>query len=436
MNWANIKKGSLSAKLVLLFIVIAMIFVLVVGSSLRHVYKGHFKDKVRPHLTKYLEYVRDDIGLPADRDKAKQLADKLNISIVIVDSQGQWSSDNRYVNMDVAELEHRYTKEGVIYGSMDIGKEDYVTMIVDDTTFLFDLSRFKPERDKGKAFAPLLFLLIVLLLLYYAIRKLFSPILTIQEGVREIGSGNLNRRIQVTRNDELGVLAKDINVMADELQKMLDAKRQLLLAVSHELRSPLTRANVAVEMLEDSGLKQQIKLDIQEVNDLVGEILETERLNDNHQALDKTEQNLNELCTHLIHELVDAGDADTAFLHCHFPSQPITLSLDKTRIKLLLKNIISNAVRYKTQRVDVTLRQETNHVVLEVADDGQGVESELVPHLTEPFYRVDPSRQRETGGYGLGLYLCKVIAQAHGGRLEIHSQINKGTTVSLYLPLS
>jgi signal transduction histidine kinase len=427
---------GLSGKLIALFLVIAVLFVLTVGASLSHFYKDYFKNKVRPHVTRYLEYVREDIGLPADYAQAALLADKLNMTIMIVDSRGQWSSDSSVPRINLSDIDNKFRRKGIRYGQIEIEDKDYAAMTLSGTTLLFDLERFKHERKNPRIFAPLLFLLIILSILYYATRKLFSPILTIQEGVRKIGGGDLDHRIDIKRRDELGVLATDINAMADELQKMLDAKRQLLLAVSHELRSPLTRANVAIEMLDDSVLKQQIKQDVQEVGDLVSEILEIERLSQHHQALDKAEQDIVVLCNELVNNFRVDQPQEAAALRYELPAESILLYFDKTRIKLLLKNIVSNAMRYKTERVCLSVYTADDSVVLQISDDGDGIEEDLIPHLTEPFYRVDPARQRQTGGYGLGLYLCQVIAHAHGGRLDIQSQLGEGTCVRVFLPLN
>jgi signal transduction histidine kinase len=434
MKKSIFKKRGLSGKLVVLFVVIAITFLVIVGASLSYFYKDHFKHRIKPHFIQYLEYVRQDIGLPADRQKAQLLADKLKIKIAIVDRQGTWTSTNLPLIVSFDDIEHKYTRGGVSYGEADINGDEYLSMTIADTTLLFDIGRIKGERERPRIFVPLLFLLLVLGILYFATRRLFSPILTIQQGVREIGSGNLDYRIDVTRRDELGVLAKDINKMADELQKMLDAKRQLLLAVSHELRSPLTRANVAVEMLDDNILKQQIKQDIQEVGGVISEILETERLSSHHQALDREEHNVNDICQELIDSQFNGQ------LIYHLPDEPVMASVDKVRIKLLLKNILSNALRYKTELVSLHVSEENDSVVFVIKDDGQGIAKDIIPHLTEPFYRADPARQRQTGGYGLGLYLCKVIVEAHGGALTIessmgNSDVDKGTSVTVKIPL-
>jgi signal transduction histidine kinase len=112
--------------------------------------------------------------------------------------------------------------------------------------------------------------------------------------------------------------------------------------------------------------------------------------------------------------------------------------VDAARIKLLLKNLLENAVRHTPDNAlpsELRLCLNERNALITVIDHGVGVDAHHLPYLTEPFYRVDPSRQRETGGYGLGLYLCKMIAEAHGGKLVIESTPGKGTTVLVKLPV-
>lgn len=105
----------------------------------------------------------------------------------------------------------------------------------------------------------------------------------------------------------------------------------------------------------------------------------------------------------------------------------------------MLKNLLENALRHNgpdSQPPLLSLEQDQDELVFTVQDYGEGIEEQHLPHLTEPFYRVDPARQRQTGGYGLGLYLCRVIAETHGGTLEIKSRRGAGTTIVVRLPLS
>jgi signal transduction histidine kinase len=309
---------------------------------------------------------------------------------------------------------------------------DYLMMRVADTTLLFDVPSVRQERQGRQLLIPLLVLLGVLLLLYHITRRLVSPISTIQAGVERFGEGDTDHRIDIRGRDEFARLATSFNTMADDIQGMLDAKRQLLLALSHELRSPLTRAKVTTELLDDESRKAQLHQELDEMERLIEEIMETERLSLGHQAVNKTPQDVVTLAREVLTDHFTAEE-----LRLDLPDAPQVLAMDSRRMKLLIKNLLDNALRYTpagapAPRLRVRAAAET--ITLEVADSGPGIEAKLIPYLTEPFYRVDPARQRDTGGYGLGLYLCDMIAKAHGGRLKITSEVGKGARVQVVLP--
>ena len=128
-----------------------------------------------------------------------------------------------------------------------------------------------------------------------------------------------------------------------------------------------------------------------------------------------------------------------------FPEKSVWLNYDRARIKLLLKNLVENALNHSVKAevshlsenntpVSIKLEVADELVIVKIIDTGQGIGSGSINNITEPFYRVDPSRQRETGGYGLGLYLCRMIVEAHGGTLKVKSKLGVGTTVSVELP--
>ncbi len=410
----------------------AVLFVVLVGASLRHVFRHHFEDNIRPHLVQYLEYVQQDIGRPPDRQRAQKIADKLKIGIHIIDDQGTWSSRSPDVELNEVEIERRFIEKGVEYLFVEHHGRDYLMTRTEGATLLFNVPHIRQERRGLRGFVPLGVLLIILLVLYHATRRLFSPIETIQAGVKRFGNGELDHRIEVNRRDELGELANSFNAMADDIEQMLDAKRQLLLAISHELRTPLTRAKVATELLNDEDRKAQIHQDLNSMETLIEELIEAERLSTRHSVLNKISCDLNAL----ISDVKDAfgKDAPVEFV---LPESLNPLQLDAARIGLLLKNLIENALCHTPDDANspqVILVDKERDVTIQVKDYGFGIEARHLPHLTEPFYRVDPSRQRETGGYGLGLYLCRMIAEAHGGKLTIDSDVGKGTTVSVGLP--
>ncbi len=420
---------SLSTKLVILFFLFTLLLMAIVGSGIRHTLENLYDQTGKAHIAKYLEYIRSDIGMPINYERASKLAKDLGIEISIIQNQQYWSSGNNIIDLDEIEIKlHKY-KDGISYGGAFDDEQHFMVMQSNDIYYLFNTTDLISERKSFRAFKPLFFLLLILALLYFATRKLFAPILTIQNSVKRIGSGELDHKINIQRKDELGLLSKDINNMADDIQKMLDAKQQLLLAVSHELRTPLTRSNVALEMLDDSVYKKQLKSDIVEMEKLIADILETERLNTHHQTLDKTVFSINTLIKNVIDEHFSKDGIITSTLE-----NDIKISADIKRIKLVLKNLIDNALRYKKEKVKVKALHNSDGITLCISDDGEGIAKDNIAKLTDPFYRVDSARQRQTGGYGLGLYLCKAIIEAHQGKLEIESSIGVGTNIHITLP--
>jgi signal transduction histidine kinase len=276
-------------------------------------------------------------------------------------------------------------------------------------------------------------LLAVLALAYHAIRRLFRPIEAIQSGVARIGSGDLEHRLDIKRRDELGELADSVNVMADDIQQMLEAKRDLLLAISHELRSPLTRARVNVELLSDNAQRKALLTDLGELESLLSELLESEKLSGRHVVLNRQAVDPSVL----LRELVAESFSGVA-LQLELDPEGTWISLDPVRIRLLVRNLLNNAIDHTSPGQappQLLSRVSKTDWRLSVRDHGAGVAQEHLGRLTEPFYRADPSRQRARGGVGLGLYLSKVIAEAHGGELEVASTLGKGTQVQVKLPI-
>jgi signal transduction histidine kinase len=208
----------------------------------------------------------------------------------------------------------------------------------------------------------------------------------------------------------------------------------MLLAISHELRSPLTRAKVALEFLEDEKTKQSILEEIVEMENLINDLLESERLNTRHSKLQISTVDL----VQLIEQLVEQDFAQQLDrIKVEMPTKPMQRDIDGTRIRLLLKNLIDNALCYSPidgDRIIVRLNEKPGSTEVSVCDHGPGLSADEVERATEPFYRADPARCRDTGGFGLGLYLCRRIAEAHGGTLRIDSEVGRGTCVTLELP--
>lgn len=414
----------------LLFIIssitLLMLFQLFVGSSFKH----HFEKTVRPHFQHYIRYLHQEIGYPPNIEQAKVLSKRLLVDIIIDGPHTHWSSTGEFPDLNKFHFKRPIKRQNLLLQRgfyrgrfiISIKKQQYTTIFI--TRGALDQLSFGRVIILG-----LLGILTILALLYFSIRWLFQPLKSMQADIQRIGSGELTHRIQTTRKDEFGELAQTVNQMADDIEQMLEAKRQLLLAISHELRSPITRAKVALSIMESNSLKQGLEDDLNEMEQLIHELLEAERLKSRHHVLNLTDSSLNELIQYVINS--------------HFSNEGVTLqlaknipllALDDTRIKFVIKNLLDNAIKHKKtteEAIEISTQYFDNHISVCIKDQGVGIAAEHLTHLSEPFYRADPSRQRKTGGYGLGLYLVRLIIEAHDGTFHIASELGKGTTVTL-----
>ena len=167
---------------------------------------------------------------------------------------------------------------------------------------------------------------------------------------------------------------------------------------------------------------------------IIATLLEAERLNTRHAALNRT----NVLVADLVEQLLDSYfERDKARITIDIPDRSLEANVDDVRIVLVLKNLISNAIRYSTGDDDsivVGARREDNELVLTVQDEGPGLSELQLDNFAEPFYRGDPSRTRDTGGTGLGLYLAKLAVEAHGGTLDYDREYQSGARLVARLP--
>ncbi len=426
------KRYPLSIKLITLFIAIALIFLFLIGWAFKHSFREGFHDIVRPHLLKYLEYIQTEIGNPPDLARLQSLARRLPGDVQVIGPDLNWSSSNQPIRLEALHTHRYFRVHGIDYRIGRYQDEEYLVSSQGGYDLVFSIA-FPGREGRRSPIFPLLLLILLVLLLYYGTRRIIAPVTELKQGIQRIGAGDLQHRIRLERRDELGDLGQSIDKMADEIQSMLEAKRQLLLAISHELRSPLTRAKVSTEMIYDETSRNRLHRELNEMERLIAELLESERLSDRHQTLKLERVDLVSLVSELNGEAFAGRNIELTL-----PHSPVRLELDSTRIRLMLRNLIDNALHHTPAgrpAVEIRLNREPERIILTVKDYGAGIAPEHLPHLTEPFYRADPARRRQTGGYGLGLYLCRMIAEAHGGTLDISSEVGAGTTVSFIFPL-
>jgi signal transduction histidine kinase len=417
-------RHSLKWRLVGLFLLLAIATTVTFVAGTRELLHAGWQGYGKPLTGHYLDLLSEQVGTPPDVARARALTQQLPIAIRIDGPRVQWDSH--------PELTRRWQRRGADWTEgevhrwhqRDLADGHRVTFLLADAVGIRAASYL--------GWGTLATLLLLTLLAYATVRRLLRPLDDISDGALRYGRGEFGHRIALRRDDELGQLAQRVNTMAGEIQHMLDAKRALLLAISHELRSPLTRARLNAELVDEGEARDALLHDLAEMRDLIIDLLESERLATGHAALQREPTDLNALIADTLATQF-AGRAVQTELAADLPVLP----LDRMRLRLLLRNLLDNALRHSAGAASpplVSSSIEASQLVLTVRDHGPGVAPEQLAQLGQAFYRADSARQRSTGGVGLGLTLCRLVAQAHGGVLTI-SNAEPGLSVSVRLPL-
>ncbi len=258
------------------------------------------------------------------------------------------------------------------------------------------------------------------------VRRLTRRLERLQGGVDTWGGGKLSTRVPIEGRDEVASLASSFNGAADRIEALVAAQKSLLANASHELRSPLARIRMAVELLEDQAspvIRDELKQNIAELDQLIDEVLLASRLDSSQQAA--------------VHEQVDLATIvaeECSRAGAHYEADAVTVQGDARLLRRLLRNLLENARRYGAETgVTVSLRREVDGVRLQVCDQGPGIPEDQRERIFEPFYRL-PGASEAAGGVGLGLSLVRQIARHHGGDVTCATNTPHGACFSVALP--
>ena len=443
-------RRSLGMRLLALFLLLALATSAIFLFGMQRAPSGGWSELLRPLVADYVDRLAAEIGTPPDVARAQALVARLPLAIRIDGPVVQFDSHpgrptwraraaSAPDEAPPAAESGTGTSPGINTATHD-GAWLLTRHTADGHRIRFGLGDFGWQRQPRNIGGLTLAALLLLTMAAYAyVRRLFRPLDDIRAGALRYGRGDFAQPIPLRRPDELGDLARQVNTMASELHRMLDAKRALLLAISHELRSPLTRARLNAELLGEDGEggdphREALLRDLGEMRDLITGLLESERLAGGHAALHCEPTDLGELLRESL-----AESFSSAGLLPRIDADLPRLQIDRTRMRLLLRNLIDNALRHspdadRPPELSLKLAASGDALLLSVRDFGPGVAPEHLPHLAEPFYRADAARQRATGGVGLGLTLCSLVAQAHGGSLTLRNA-GPGFEAGLRLPL-
>ena len=286
--------------------------------------------------------------------------------------------------------------------------------------------------------------IVALLLTLLLSNTILKPVRALTLAASRMERGDLSQRVQIETKDEIGELAHAFNTMADSLERSEQLRRNLVSDVAHELRTPLTNIRGYLEALQD----QVIEPDPAVIASLYEEAILLSRLVTDLQDLTLAEAGqlrlqsapiaLEDIINNAVNGLSLQAASKDLSLCVDVPADLPLVEADPQRVGQILRNLLSNAIKYTPPagEVRVSARVVQQEVEVRVQDTGVGIEAEHLPYLFKRFYRADRSRSRATGGTGLGLAIVEQLVLAHGGRIDVESQVGQGTCFRFTLPVA
>ncbi len=276
-------------------------------------------------------------------------------------------------------------------------------------------------------------------------RYISSPIGKLRRATQKLADGDLQTRVSSKigkRHDEVAKLAEDFDEMAERIENLIMSQKRLTQDISHELRSPLARMNVALELVrnkanaESKPLLERIETESQRLNEMISRLLVLAKLESGTPDFDKRTVNLSKLVEQIVADADFEARANSKEVKI-LSNDEIKVVGNENLLRSAIENVLRNAVRYTKDetKVDVSLKKNGKNAIITVQDRGDGVPESELKQLFRPFYRVGEARERKTGGIGLGLAIAERAVHAHKGTIKAENNAN-GLKVEINLPYS
>ena len=282
---------------------------------------------------------------------------------------------------------------------------------------------------------------------YIFSRRIVRPLTQMRSITQELAAGDLSARVPASDIPELDALSRSFNRMASDLETVEQQRRDLVSDLTHELRTPLTIVRGYLEGLADGTVPDSPEMygrlirETTRLQRLVDDLQELSKLEASHLPIQLQSVDLAPLLRQVVKRFSgQLGENDALTLNLDLPDTLPPVLADPARVEQVLVNLLSNALRYTAAgQIRVTTRltplPAPTHLWVDVADTGMGIATDDLPRVFERFWRADPSRNRNSGGTGIGLAICKRLVELQGGQIEVQSKLDQGSTFRFSLPL-
>ncbi len=304
-------------------------------------------------------------------------------------------------------------EDKVSFGVVKVLKKDGVYFLyiryLDESLVFYDKMQAQEFEQKERLNYLIISDIVLLIIMFIVIIRILKPIKTISEGIEKFGKGDYSWRLKHSgNNDEIAKLARQFNKMAENIDTLIKSRAQLLSDISHELRMPIAKSKLSLEMIEKNKYTDILKRAINQIDSLTNELLEAERLNSNSVKMDMKKHKIDAVLAEALSKMMidDEEQIEVKMI------QSFECEVDINYLSIAIKNLIDNAIKYREKgRVKITVKTDT----LEIANFGSPLNRELGYYL-QTFTQDDSSRGSK--GYGLGLNIVKRVLEYHGYKLK------------------
>jgi two-component system OmpR family sensor kinase len=390
----------------------------------------------------YLDPVVDTLKTQGVVATEEYLKKRFRRIVYVVDINNNKELLGRKIPIDFLELVNQKSHTSLLNNaiqSLSVDGHHYLLFVADIPSPWRNRPLIPVVPLVGATLASLLFAFILA-------RHLSRPIEILKQTISQVGAGHFNISLHpqlVNRNDSLGELASDIQNMSSRLGKLIDSQTKLLHTISHELRSPLTRLQMATGLLRQKMIgnddeMSRIERECKRIDLLIGELLTLSKLDDGINHLNEEIIDLNPL----IREISDNASFEAKSLNklvsLNLLNEFIQVKGDTSLLYYAIENVVRNALRHARTNIVITVMKTPNEKAhISVIDDGEGVDDSEIMHITQPFFRASNTlKASNSQGFGLGLAITYKTLQAHNGEIQFSNLSDKqGFKVDLYLPL-
>ncbi len=465
-KWYQSLKLELFAAVFLVGILPVLVFSMFISDSLKTYFKENNEKELLYKANKIAVSIQKNNYLTEEKNRM-QFVEELDAKseeegyrIIVTDSLGVAVADtNRsaigkmcvvpeiLVALDGKDDANLRDSEGTVYASAYIENEGSEKIGAVLLVYSFDeVNELLKEISHNWLIVTIVIAVLLLIIAFLITHAIFVPLTNILSTIQRISNGQLHNRLVVKGNNELSRLGDAINVMTQQLEHVDTARQEFVSNVSHELKTPLSSIKVLSESLllqEDMPVEmyrefmQDINSEVDRMTDIINDLLALVKLDYREEGmLNISEFSLNEVVTAIVKRISPLANKKNIMLDLE-NIKDITIEADETKLTLALSNLIENAVKYTPDEGTVTVTVDGDHqnAFFTVKDTGIGISPEEQTKIFNRFYRVDKTRDRETGGTGLGLAITHSTVMMHNGSIKVTSAEGEGATFVVRIPL-